>query len=124
MRGYNIAATTGGYLARAARGGQSRLRAGAASLLGDVLESLDPEQLGALVKRGLRSQLEKIDLAPLLGQLLTAAIADRRHLPVLEGLIHRAALTIEDNEVAGPRYHPPPGQHAAALDRARREAGQ
>ena len=98
MRSYNIAATTGGYLAEPMRGGQSRLRAGAANLLGDILESLNPEQLGGLVKRGLRSQLERIDLAPLLGQLLTAAIADRRHLPVLEGLIHRAALTIEDNE--------------------------
>jgi uncharacterized membrane-anchored protein YjiN (DUF445 family) len=98
MRGYNIAATTGSYLAEPARGGQSRLRAGAANLLGDILESLDPEQLGGLVKRGLRSQLERIDLAPLLGQLLSAAIADRRHLPVLEGLIRRAAETIEDNE--------------------------
>ena len=38
MRGYNIAATTGGYLAQPARGGQSRLRAGAAGLLGDLLE--------------------------------------------------------------------------------------
>ena len=52
MRSYNIAATTGSYLAQPARGGQSRLRAGAANLLGDILESLDPEQLGALVKRG------------------------------------------------------------------------
>ena len=52
MRGYNIAATTGSYLAEPARGGQSRLRAGAANLLGDMLELLDPEQLGGLVKRG------------------------------------------------------------------------
>jgi uncharacterized membrane-anchored protein YjiN (DUF445 family) len=98
MRGYNIAAAAGGYLAQPAGGGQSRLRAGAANLLGDVLESLDPVQLGTLVKRGLRAQLERIDLAPLLGQLLTAAIADKRHLPMLEGLIARAAYTIEDNE--------------------------
>ncbi len=98
MHGYNIAAATGSYLADPGQGGQSRLRAGAANLLGDMLESLDPEQLGTLVKAGLRGQLERIDLAPLLGQLLAAAIADRRHLPMLEGLIRRAALTIEDNE--------------------------
>jgi uncharacterized membrane-anchored protein YjiN (DUF445 family) len=98
MRDYNIAATAGGYLADPGRGGQSRLREGAANLLGDVLESLDPEKLGGIVKSGLHRQLDRIDLAPLLGQLLGAAIADGRHKPVLEGLIHRAAMTIEDNE--------------------------
>jgi uncharacterized membrane-anchored protein YjiN (DUF445 family) len=98
MRGYNIAASAGSYLAQPSGGGQSRLRAGAANLLGDVLESLDPEQLGKLVKRGLRAQLERIELAPLLGQLLSAAIADKRHIPMLEGLIARVAYTIEDNE--------------------------
>jgi len=98
MRGYNIAGAAGTYLADPALGGEGRLRAGAASLLGDVLESLDKDQLGSMVKGGLRAQLEKLDLAPLLGQLLTAAIADQRHLPVIESFIRRAALTIEDNE--------------------------
>ncbi len=98
MRSFNIAAATGGYLAEPGRGVQSRLRAGAANLFGDILESLDPEQLGGLVRSGLRSQLEKLELAPLLGQLLTAAIADRRHLPVLEALIRRVGMTIEANE--------------------------
>ncbi len=98
MRAYNIAGAAGSYLADPALGGEGRLRAGAASLLGDVLESLDKDQLGAMVQSGLRSQLEKLDLAPLLGQLLTAVIADQRHLPVIESFIRRAALTIEDNE--------------------------
>ncbi len=98
MSGYNIASAAGGYLADPAQGGEGRLRAGAANLFGDILESLDKEQLGGLVKSGLKTQLEKLDLAPLLGQLLTAAIADQRHLPVIEGFIRRAALTIEDNE--------------------------
>ena len=98
MRGFNIAAAAGGYLADPASGGQSRLRAGAANLFGDLLQSLDPEKLGGLVKGGLRSQLERLDAAPLLGQLLTAAIADQRHLPVIESFIRRAGLTIEDNE--------------------------
>lgn len=98
MRGYNIAGAAGTYLADPAMGGEGRLRAGAASLLGDVLESLDKDQLGSMVKGGLRTQLEKLDLAPLLGQFLTAAIADQRHLPVIESFIRRAALTIEDNE--------------------------
>lgn len=98
MRGYNVAAATGAYLADPDRGGQSRLRDGAAGLLADLLQSLDPQQLGGLVKSGLRNQLQRLELSPLLGQLLAAAIADRRHLPVLESLIRWAGLTIEANE--------------------------
>ena len=97
LRAMNLAASAGEFLANP-RGGQSRLREGAAGMLGDVLESLDPDQLGGMVKQGLRGQLEKLDLAPLLGQMFTAAIADKRHLPVLESLIRWAALTLEDNE--------------------------
>ena len=93
----NLAASAGSFLANP-RLGQSRVRAGAVAMLGDVLESLDPDRLGGMVRRGLRSQLERLDLAPLLGQMLAAAIADRRHLPVIEKLLHWAALTLEDNE--------------------------
>jgi len=98
VRAFNLAASAGGYLTDTRNGGQSRLRAGAADLFGDVLQSLDPEQLGGLVKSGLRRQLERLNIAPLLGQLIDAAIADRRHWPVLEAIIRWAALTIEANE--------------------------
>jgi uncharacterized membrane-anchored protein YjiN (DUF445 family) len=98
MRGLNLAGLAGDYLADPQRGGEAKVTHGLANLAGDVLQSLDDEQLGALFKSGLRRQLEKLDLAPLLGQLLTASIADGRHLPVLERIIHRAALTLEDNE--------------------------
>lgn len=98
LRAFNLAGATGSYLVEARRGEASRLRAGAADLFADILLSLDHDQFGGLVKSGLRKQLERLNVAPLLGQLLTAAIADRRHLPVLEGLIRWAALTIEANE--------------------------
>ena len=98
MAGMNAAAALGQFLADPGRGAQSRLRAGAASLVGDVLQSLDPEQFGGVVKSGLRRQFERVDLAPLLGRLLTAAIADRRHTPVIESMIRWAGATIEDNE--------------------------
>lgn len=98
LHGFNLAAAAGGFLVDPESGGQSRLRAGAADLFADLLESLDPEQLGGVVKSGLRKQLDRIDLAPLLGQLLSAAIADRRHLPVIDSLIRWAALTLEANE--------------------------
>ncbi|MBB3939002.1 uncharacterized membrane-anchored protein YjiN (DUF445 family) [Novosphingobium fluoreni] len=96
--GFNLAAAAGTFLADPDRSGQSRLRAGAANLLADVLESLDPERLGTQVRAGLVHQLEKIELSPLLGQMLSAAIADRRHLPLLEGAIRWAGNALEANE--------------------------
>lgn len=95
---FNLAASAGTFLADPDRSGQSRLRAGAANLLADVLESLDPERLGTQVRAGLVHQLEKVELAPLLGQMLSAAIADRRHLPMLEGAIRWAGHALEANE--------------------------
>jgi len=99
LQNFNLAGVAGTYLvADSGRGDQSRLRQGAAELLADLLQSLDPEQLGGLVKSGLRRQLERVELSPLLGQILSAAIADQRHQPVLDALIHRVARAIEDNE--------------------------
>lgn len=97
MGALNTAQAMGGFLADP-RGGEGRLRDGAAGLVGDILESLDPEALGGLAKGALRGQLEKLDLSPLLGQLLGAAIADGRHMPVIESLVRKAAETIEANE--------------------------
>jgi len=98
IHGFNLAAATGRILVEQRGNGPSRLRDGAANLVADVLLSLDQEQLGGLAKAGLRRQLERLNLAPLLGQLLATAIADKRHWPVIESFIHWAALTIEANE--------------------------
>jgi uncharacterized membrane-anchored protein YjiN (DUF445 family) len=98
LQGFNLAAAVGGYLAEPRRGAQARFGEGAASLVADVLESLDPERLGARVRAGLAQQLDKLDIAPLLGRMLEATIADRRHLPLIDSLVRWAGLTIEDNE--------------------------
>ncbi|MDG2002940.1 MAG: DUF445 domain-containing protein [Novosphingobium sp.] len=95
---FNLAAGVGGFLANPQGGSKSRLREGAASLVGDVLQSLDQDRLGGLAKAGLRKQLEQVDLGPLMGQMLTHAIADRRHMPVLEGMIGWVGRTLESNE--------------------------
>ena len=63
-----------------------------------MLESLDPERLGNQVKAGLARQAERIEVAPLLGSALTAAIADGRHRPLLDALIRWAGMTLEKNE--------------------------
>lgn len=94
----NLAGSAGDWLADPARGGSSRLRDGAAELLAQVLESLDPDRLGTQVRGGLFRQVEKLEVSPLIGQMLGTMIADRRHLPVMESLVRWAGLTLEDNE--------------------------
>ncbi len=94
----NIAAAAGGWLADPRETGGGRIRAGAAELLAQVLESLNPERLGGQVRGGLVRQLGKLEIAPLLGQLVETAIADRRHLAVIDSLVRWTGLTLEDNE--------------------------
>ncbi len=94
----DLAGALGGFLAEPKAAGEPRLRQGAAALVGDFLDSLPGEQLGAALKSGLRGQLERIDLAPLLGQLLEAAIADGRHRPVIETMLRWTGETLEANE--------------------------
>ncbi|MDE8651626.1 DUF445 domain-containing protein [Novosphingobium album (ex Liu et al. 2023)] len=96
--GFNLAASAAAFLSDPRREGEARLRDGAASLIADVLESLDPDRIGGQVRAGLARQLEKLEVAPLLGQMLAAAIADKRHLPLIDGSIRWAGHTLEANE--------------------------
>jgi uncharacterized membrane-anchored protein YjiN (DUF445 family) len=98
MRDVNLARAAGDFLAEPRVGAQSRIREGAAGLLAELLESLDPERLGNQVKAGLARQAERIEVAPLLGSALTAAIADWRHRPLLDSAIRWAGITLENNE--------------------------
>lgn len=99
MREMNLARAVGSYLAEPARGGGgSRIRAGAGELLVEVLQSLDPERLGTQVRAALATGLERLPVAPLLGKMLTAMIADGRHRPVIDSLVRWAGLVLEDNE--------------------------
>ena len=98
LRGMNLAGAAGNWLTDPDGGGGGRVRAGAAAMLAEVLESLDPERLGNQVRGGLVRQVGKLEVAPLLGRLVETAIADRRHLPVIDSIVRWAGLTLEDNE--------------------------
>ena len=97
MRRLNVAAAAGRFLVEPT-GGEGRLRLGASNMVADVLESLDQDRLGGNAKEALRIQLDKLDVAPLLGQILSAAIADNRHLPIMDALISWASRTMLANE--------------------------
>ncbi|MEO6388263.1 MAG: DUF445 domain-containing protein [Croceibacterium sp.] len=98
MREMNLARAAGDFLAEPRIGTQGRIREGAASLIAELLESLDPERLGSTVKAGLARQAERIEVSPLVGSALSAAIADGRHRPLLESLIRWSGVTLEKNE--------------------------
>ena len=99
MAAINLAEVIGKWLADPQKSAEARLRKGAGNLAADLLEALDGDrQLGRVVKRALRHRLEELDLAPLLGRLLEAAMAEGRHRPVLEAGLRWAGLALEDNE--------------------------
>ncbi|NWO96404.1 DUF445 domain-containing protein, partial [Escherichia coli] len=70
----------------------------AGRLAADFLESLDQERLGGMAKGAIAARLRAIDVAPLFGQALGAAIANGRHLPLLDGMIRWAAKVLAANE--------------------------
>ena len=98
MRDLNLARAAGEFLVQPRSGPRGRLRAGAAGLFADLLESLDPERLGTQVRAGLARQVERIEVAPLLGTALGAAIAENKHRPLLDAMVRWAGHSLEANE--------------------------
>ncbi|MCZ8368616.1 MAG: DUF445 domain-containing protein [Porphyrobacter sp.] len=102
MAAMNIAKAAGEFLAASPERGDvdelSRITSGAAELLAEVLESLDPDRLGSQVRSGLAGQLSKLDIAPLAGRMIETTMADKRHQPLIDGFVRWAGLTLEDNE--------------------------
>jgi uncharacterized membrane-anchored protein YjiN (DUF445 family) len=95
---HDIAQAAGRWLENPAGSGVGRLRGDASRLAATILESLDQERLGGMVRAGLAQRLRDLDLSPLLGNALAAAIADGRHLPLMDGIIHWAARVLSANE--------------------------
>ncbi len=98
MGAMNLAGAVGSYLSDPKAMQDSRVRVGAGELAVEVLESLDPERLGTQVRAGLAAQIEKLEVAPLLGGMLDAMIEDGRHKIVIDKIIRWAGLVLEDNE--------------------------
>jgi uncharacterized membrane-anchored protein YjiN (DUF445 family) len=98
MQRIDVAAAAGRWLANPAGAGGGRLRRGASRLLADVLQSLDEERLGGMVRGMIAGRLRQMQVSPLLGSALAAAIANNRHVPLLDGIIRWAGRTVEANE--------------------------
>ncbi len=76
MRNVDVAGAVGRFLSQPPAEG--RMREGGSRLVADLLESLDQERLGGMVKSAVASRLKSLEVAPLIGKALETAISDDR----------------------------------------------
>jgi uncharacterized membrane-anchored protein YjiN (DUF445 family) len=98
MQRIDVAGAVGRFLADPDHGGTGRMRDGASKLLANILESLDEKRLGGMAKSAIASRIRGLEISPLLGQALEAAMREERHVPLLNGLIARANSVISAND--------------------------
>src|SRR5919112_1654335 len=96
MRSVDIAGAIGRFLANPPPEG--RLRQGGSRLIADLLESLDQERLGGMVKTAVSQRMRSLEVSPLIGQALDGAITEERHIPILDGIVTWAGRTLDANE--------------------------
>jgi uncharacterized membrane-anchored protein YjiN (DUF445 family) len=96
MQRLDVAGAIGRFLSQPP--GEGRLRQGASRLLADILESLDQERLGGMVRNALAQRMRAVEIAPLLGQTLEAAITSERHVPMVDSIVTWAGRTLDANE--------------------------
>ncbi|AUW59532.1 DUF445 domain-containing protein [Sphingobium sp. SCG-1] len=97
MRRVDVASAAGRFLSQPA-GGDGRLRQGASRIAADLLEALDQERLGGMAKSAIVQRLRALNVGPLAGQALEAAMRDGRHRAVLDSIILWAGRTLEGND--------------------------
>ena len=94
----DVAAALGRFLEAPRLAGGGRLREAGGRILADLLTATDDAQLGGLLKRELRGWLDRASVAPLIGRAVAAAIAEGRHLPVIQAATAWARDTLDANE--------------------------
>jgi uncharacterized membrane-anchored protein YjiN (DUF445 family) len=97
MKRFDVAGAIGTFLTDPSRG-EGRMRHGASRLVAMILESLDDERLGGTTKTMIANRLRELDIAPLLGQSLVAAMRENRHVPIIDGFVRWAANILDSNE--------------------------
>ena len=96
LQSFDIAAAVGRWLASPREAGQGR--GGFAKIVRQTLEALDSEAIGGLIRTTVHNRLRAMEVSPLLGTGLEAAIEGGRHEAVLDSAIQWAARTLEQNE--------------------------
>lgn len=75
-----------------------RPRRGLGQLAGRLIDALDHKTIGGMVRSAAADRLRSADLSPLLASMVEAAIAGRRHEPVVDAMIQWAARTLDAQE--------------------------
>ncbi len=97
MRRMDVAGAIGRWLANPSSGSK-RVTRGASRIAIEVLQALDQERLGGMVRGAMVQQVRRIDLSPLIGRALEAAMAENRHQPILDGIVRWAGRVLEANQ--------------------------
>ena len=100
----DVAAAAGRWLANPAGlggNGAGRLARGSSRLAVEVLQALDQERLGGMVRGMMVTRVRETEVAPMLGRALEAVLAEGRHQPVVDQVIGwaRGALTANEHLV-------------------------
>ncbi|MEH3099893.1 DUF445 domain-containing protein [Sphingomonas adhaesiva] len=94
----DIAAAAGRWLADPRGIGGGRLARGLSRLAQEVLQALDQERLGGMVRAMMVTRVRDTELSPMLGRALAAALAEDRHLPVIDHAVRWAREALASNE--------------------------
>ena len=98
MRPLDVAAAIAHWLTDPPDGAGGRFRKGASKLVAQMLEGLDPQRMGGMVKAAIATRLRQTQVSPILGQLMKAAIAENRHAPLLQAGVRWGAKALAQNE--------------------------
>jgi uncharacterized membrane-anchored protein YjiN (DUF445 family) len=98
MRRLDVAGAIARWLTDPPEGAGGRFRAGASKLVAHMLDALDPRELGGMLKAAVGKRLLDTQVAPIAAQLLTAAMAENRHKPLLDAAIRWAAGALAAND--------------------------
>jgi len=98
MQRLDVAGAAARWLTDPPEAAGGRFRAGASALVAQGLDALDPARLGTMVKSAVAARVRETEVAPLAGQLLEAAMAERRHEPLIGAAVAWAGDALAANE--------------------------
>ena len=97
MARMDVASAAGRWLTNP-QGSGGRLARGTSRLAVEILQELDQERLGGMARAMMVARVRETEVSPMLGRALSAAVAEDRHLPVLDSLIVWGRDALRSNE--------------------------
>ncbi|KQT33769.1 hypothetical protein ASG29_04670 [Sphingomonas sp. Leaf412] len=94
----DVAGVAGRWLADPKAGGGGRLARGTSRLAVEVLQALDQERLGGMVRGMMVTRVRETEVSPMIGRALAATLAEGRHQPVVDQAILWARSALAANE--------------------------